>query len=111
MPILTSLVRDAVFITSSAAAMTEPTATAVVALTYSLSTSRSTAKSELFTAIARLPDTQFDVMVLRYMCGFTPEEASDLLGVPLATVRSTERHAHRFLADTIEPPATEGLTP
>lgn len=66
---------------------------------------------ELFTAIARLPDTQFDVMVLRYMCGFTPEEASDLLGVPLATVRSTERHAHRFLADTIEPAATEGPTP
>ncbi|MFF9757570.1 sigma-70 family RNA polymerase sigma factor [Streptomyces sp. NPDC014344] len=66
---------------------------------------------ELFTAISRLPDTQLDVMVLRHMCGYPPEKVSDLLGVPLATVLSAERHACRFLADTIEPPATEGPTP
>ncbi|MEU2226435.1 sigma-70 family RNA polymerase sigma factor [Streptomyces sp. NPDC018347] len=66
---------------------------------------------ELFAAISRLPDAQLDVMVLRYMCGFPPEKVSGLLGVPLAAVRSAERHAHRFLAETIEPPATEGPTP
>ncbi|MFQ6144620.1 sigma-70 family RNA polymerase sigma factor [Streptomyces seoulensis] len=66
---------------------------------------------ELFAAISRLPDAQLDVMVLRYMCGFPPQKVSDLLGVPLAAVRSCERHAHRFLDDTIEPSATEGPTP
>ncbi|MEU3529167.1 sigma-70 family RNA polymerase sigma factor [Streptomyces sp. NPDC038707] len=65
---------------------------------------------ELYAAISRLPDTQLDVMVLRHLCGYPPEEVSDLLGLSLATVRSTERHARRFLADTIEPPATEGPT-
>ncbi|MFJ8546656.1 sigma-70 family RNA polymerase sigma factor [Streptomyces sp. NPDC093586] len=66
---------------------------------------------ELYAAISRLPDTQLDVMVLRLVCGYPSEKVSDLLGVPLATVRSTERHAQRFLADTIEPSATEGPTP
>ncbi|GGS08829.1 MULTISPECIES: sigma-70 family RNA polymerase sigma factor [Streptomyces] len=66
---------------------------------------------ELYAAISRLPDTQLDVMVLRHLCGYPPEDVSDLLGLSLATVRSTERHAQRFLAETIEPPATEGPTP
>ncbi|MFC5146821.1 sigma-70 family RNA polymerase sigma factor [Streptomyces aureoversilis] len=67
---------------------------------------------ELFTAIGKLPDAQLDVMVLRRLCGFTPEKVSDLLGIPLAAVRSDERHAERFLDDTIElPPQTGGPTP
>ncbi|MER7050103.1 sigma-70 family RNA polymerase sigma factor [Streptomyces jumonjinensis] len=70
---------------------------------------------ELFAAISRLPDAQLDVMVLRRLCGFTAEEVSDLLGIPLAAVRSDERHAERFLDDTIEthvlPPQTGGATP
>ncbi|MFG2331703.1 sigma-70 family RNA polymerase sigma factor [Streptomyces sp. NPDC048604] len=56
---------------------------------------------ELFAAISRLPDAQLDVMVLRRLCGFTAEKVSDLLGIPLAAVRSNERHAERFLEDTI----------
>ncbi|WP_037891073.1 sigma-70 family RNA polymerase sigma factor [Streptomyces sp. NRRL S-87] len=67
---------------------------------------------ELFTAISRLPDAQLDVMVLRRLCGFPPEHVSDLLGIPLAAVRSDERHANRFLDDTVElPPPTGGPTP
>ncbi|MFM9700253.1 RNA polymerase sigma factor [Streptomyces europaeiscabiei] len=66
----------------------------------------------LFKAMSRLPDQQLDVMVLRRMCGHTPEDASALLGVPLATVRSDERHAEHFLESAICPlPETEGKTP
>ncbi|MFD6812533.1 sigma-70 RNA polymerase sigma factor region 4 domain-containing protein, partial [Streptomyces anthocyanicus] len=65
---------------------------------------------ETFAAISKLPLTQLDVMVLRRLCGFTTEKVSDLLGIPLALVRSSERHADRFLADTVEPPAHPGGT-
>ncbi len=66
---------------------------------------------ELFTAISRLPDRQLDVIVLRRLCGFTHEAASALLGTSLATIRSDERHATRFLDSVIPPPRTEGTTP
>ncbi|WP_432095699.1 sigma-70 family RNA polymerase sigma factor [Streptomyces sp. bgisy100] len=67
---------------------------------------------ELFTAMSRLPPAQLDVMVLRRVCGFTPDKVSDLLGISLAAVRSDERHAERFLEHTIElPPETGGPTP
>ncbi|MFE5240468.1 MULTISPECIES: sigma-70 family RNA polymerase sigma factor [unclassified Streptomyces] len=65
---------------------------------------------ETFTAISKLPLTQLDVMVLRRLCGYTTEKVSDLLGIPLALVRSSQRHADRFLADTVEPPAPTGGT-
>lgn len=63
---------------------------------------------ELFTAMSRLPDRQLDVMVLRRLCGFTPDAVSALLGVPLATVRSDERHAIHFLESVICPPPPTG---
>jgi DNA-directed RNA polymerase specialized sigma24 family protein len=67
---------------------------------------------KLFTAMSRLPHRQFDVMVLRRLCGFTPEEVSALLGLPLATVRSSERHAIHFLESLLcPPPEPEGNTP
>ncbi|MFC7994463.1 sigma factor-like helix-turn-helix DNA-binding protein [Streptomyces pilosus] len=66
---------------------------------------------ELFTAISRLPDRQLDVIVLRRLCGFPHESVSALLGTSLATVRSDERHATRFLESVIPPPTTEGNTP
>lgn len=62
----------------------------------------------LFTHISRLPDRQLDVVVLRRLCGFTQEDTSHLLGVSLATVRSTERHATRQLESLICPPPNEG---
>ncbi|MGW2787035.1 sigma-70 family RNA polymerase sigma factor [Streptomyces populi] len=67
---------------------------------------------ELFTAMSRLPAGQLDVMVLRRLCGFLPETTSALLGTSLATVRSDERHATRFLESVLcPPPSTEGNTP
>ncbi|NGO46215.1 sigma-70 family RNA polymerase sigma factor [Streptomyces ureilyticus] len=62
---------------------------------------------ELFKAMSRLPDHQLDVMVLLSLCGFTPGGVSALLGVPLATVQSNERHAVHFLESVIPPPETE----
>ncbi|MFE2540972.1 sigma-70 family RNA polymerase sigma factor [Actinacidiphila glaucinigra] len=67
---------------------------------------------ELFAAMSRMPDHQLDVMVLRHLCGLPPEDVSALLGVPLATVQSDERHAVHFLESVIcPPPDTEGNTP
>ncbi|MGW5036371.1 sigma factor-like helix-turn-helix DNA-binding protein [Streptomyces nigra] len=63
---------------------------------------------ELFAAISRLPDRQLDVIILGRLCGFTHEAISALLGTSLATVRSDERHATRFLDSVIPPHSTEG---
>ncbi|MFC7011598.1 sigma factor-like helix-turn-helix DNA-binding protein [Streptomyces viridiviolaceus] len=66
---------------------------------------------ELFTAISHLPGRQFDVMVLRRLCGFTPEAVSALVGASLATVRSDERHATHFVKSVLDsPPSTGGTT-
>ncbi|MFG2811517.1 sigma-70 family RNA polymerase sigma factor [Streptomyces massasporeus] len=67
---------------------------------------------QLFTAMSRLPAHQLDVMVLRWLYDMPPENVSALLGVPLAAVRSDERHATRFLESVLcPPPPTEGNTP
>ncbi|MER7057190.1 sigma-70 family RNA polymerase sigma factor [Streptomyces sp. NPDC000351] len=67
---------------------------------------------ELFTVISHLPRRQFDVMVLRRLCGFAPEAVSALVGASLATVRSDERHATHFVESVLyPPPSTEGTTP
>ncbi|MEV6400551.1 sigma-70 family RNA polymerase sigma factor [Streptomyces sp. NPDC051907] len=66
---------------------------------------------QLFKAMSWLPDQQLDVMVLRRLYGIDPEGVSALLGVPLAAVRSCERHAAHFLEGVICPsPETEGNT-
>ncbi|PWJ02052.1 RNA polymerase subunit sigma [Streptomyces sp. NWU49] len=66
---------------------------------------------QLFKAVSRLPDQQLDVFVLRRMCGMPAEDVAGLLGVPLATVRSAERHAEHFLESVLcPPPETEGKT-
>jgi DNA-directed RNA polymerase specialized sigma24 family protein len=67
---------------------------------------------KLFAAMSRLPGSQLDVMVLRRLWNSPPETVSALLGVPLAAIRSDERHATRFLESVLcPPPATEGNTP
>ncbi|MEU6680320.1 sigma-70 family RNA polymerase sigma factor [Streptomyces sp. NPDC046925] len=65
---------------------------------------------ELFAAISRLPDNQLDVIVLRYLCGMSDRAASALLGLPLASVHSDERHASRYLEGLINPASAEGDT-
>ncbi|MGW0778901.1 RNA polymerase sigma factor [Streptomyces sp. NPDC002835] len=64
---------------------------------------------QLFKAMSWLPDQQLDVMVLRRLHGICPDGVSTLMGVPLATVRSGERHATYFLESVIcPPPEAEG---
>ncbi|WP_328349362.1 sigma-70 family RNA polymerase sigma factor [Streptomyces sp. NBC_00445] len=66
---------------------------------------------ELFKAMRRLPDHQLDVMVLRRLCGLAADSVSALLGVPLATVQSDERHAVHLLESVICPPPETERTP
>ncbi|MFE7355363.1 sigma-70 family RNA polymerase sigma factor [Streptomyces sp. NPDC057543] len=49
--------------------------------------------SALFKVLSRLPDQQLDVMVLRHLRGMSPSTVADVLGVPITSVRSDERHA------------------
>lgn len=67
----------------------------------------------LYAAIARLPERQYDVVVLRHVLGCTEEEVADCLGSDPATVRSHLRHARRKLARELEPggqaPDPDGL--
>jgi DNA-directed RNA polymerase specialized sigma24 family protein len=58
-----------------------------------------------------LPDHQLDVMVLKYLRGMDDTAVADLLGVPIASVRSTDRHARRSLTSTLSPHDRPGGTP
>lgn len=52
----------------------------------------------LYAAIGRLPERQYDVIVLRYVLGCSEEEVAGYLGFETATVRSHIRYAKRRLA-------------
>lgn len=56
----------------------------------------------LYAAISRLPERQFDVMVLLYVLGYPTEQTAHILGVTPATVRSQARHAKRKLAKDLD---------
>ncbi|MFJ3673819.1 sigma-70 family RNA polymerase sigma factor [Streptomyces sp. NPDC090106] len=74
-------------------------------------TAQLTETEALFRAMSRLPGHQLDVVVLRSLGGIAMKQVSDLLGLPLATVRSDERHATRFLDSILcsdSPPDPEG---
>ncbi|MEU8672627.1 sigma-70 family RNA polymerase sigma factor [Streptomyces anulatus] len=57
--------------------------------------------SAVFKAMSRLPDQQLDVMVLRHLLGMCPYAVADVLGVPIASVRSDERHARHVLESVL----------
>lgn len=52
----------------------------------------------LYGAMARLPERQFDVMVLHCALGFDTRRTALVMGISEATVRSTRRTAKRRLA-------------
>lgn len=52
----------------------------------------------LYAAIGRLPERQYDVVVLRYVLGCSEEEVAGYLGFETASVRSHIRYAKRRLA-------------
>ncbi|KJY23848.1 hypothetical protein VR46_43230, partial [Streptomyces sp. NRRL S-444] len=60
----------------------------------------------LFRAVGELPPVQRDVLVLLYLCGLEEARVADELGVSLALVRSTARHAKRNLQAALYPDTT-----
>ncbi|MFE2874133.1 sigma-70 family RNA polymerase sigma factor [Streptomyces roseus] len=60
----------------------------------------------LFRAVGGLPPMQRDVIVLLHLCGLEEARAADELGVSLASVRSTARHATRNLHAALYPDTT-----
>ncbi|MGW4031724.1 RNA polymerase sigma factor [Streptomyces sp. NPDC004838] len=56
----------------------------------------------LYAAISRLPERQYDVVVLLFVLGQKEEEVADYLGIEIATVRSHVRHARRSLARELD---------
>ncbi|RDG39110.1 sigma-70 family RNA polymerase sigma factor [Streptomyces corynorhini] len=59
----------------------------------------------LYSAISRLPERQYDVIVLRHVLRIPDEVVAEYLGVELATVHSHVRHARRRLAKDLGLPA------
>jgi RNA polymerase sigma factor (sigma-70 family) len=51
----------------------------------------------LFSAIAALPERQFDVITLRYLLEYSDIQIANLLGITETTVRSNLRHARQSL--------------
>ncbi|WP_446039586.1 sigma-70 family RNA polymerase sigma factor [Streptomyces sp. SID1121] len=57
----------------------------------------------LYGAISRLPERQYDVVVLRYVLRVPDEVVAEYLGIEVPTVRSHVRHARRRLARELGP--------
>ncbi|MFV0126523.1 RNA polymerase sigma factor [Streptomyces sp. HMX112] len=55
-------------------------------------------KLGLYTAIAELPERQYDVVLLVFLAGHKPEDAARMMGITPATVRSHIRGARRALS-------------
>ncbi|WP_405651643.1 helix-turn-helix domain-containing protein [Streptomyces sp. RK9] len=62
----------------------------------------------LFDGLRRLPAGQLDVMVLLHLRGLDETAVAAVLGVPLAAVRSTARHARRHLDGRLRTATQEG---
>lgn len=62
----------------------------------------------LFDAVRRLPPGQLDVMVLLHLRGMDESGVAAVLGIPLAAVRSTARHARRHLDERLRTATQEG---
>jgi RNA polymerase sigma factor (sigma-70 family) len=52
----------------------------------------------LYTAIAGLPERQYDVIVLYYVLGYTSPHIAEIMGIKPDTVRSHRRLAHQRIA-------------
>jgi RNA polymerase sigma factor (sigma-70 family) len=61
----------------------------------------------LRTALTRLPERQYDTVVLRYVLGCTEEEVAGCMGCETAAVRSHLRYAKRRLARELRPAPSE----
>ncbi|MER5312621.1 sigma-70 family RNA polymerase sigma factor [Streptomyces sp. NPDC002773] len=65
----------------------------------------------LYTAIANLPERQYDVVVMHYVLGFSAAKVADIMGIKPDTVRSHRRLARERIASklglSLDPPADE----
>ncbi|MCF3962406.1 XRE family transcriptional regulator [Streptomyces fuscigenes] len=50
-----------------------------------------------FDTVARLPERQFDVVVLRYLCGVAPDDIPGVVGLPETLVHTLDHHARGAL--------------
>lgn len=55
----------------------------------------------LYSAIARLPERQMDVIVLLFVLGYERQQTADIMGNSLGTVRSHLYSARRHLAEDV----------
>ncbi|MFD4973150.1 sigma factor-like helix-turn-helix DNA-binding protein [Streptomyces sp. NPDC058424] len=52
----------------------------------------------LYTAIAALPERQFDVIILHYVLGYPSQQAAHIMGINAGTVRTHRRLARKRIA-------------
>lgn len=52
----------------------------------------------LYTAIAELPERQFDVMILQYALGYPSQQVANIMGINTGTVRTHRRLARKRIA-------------
>ncbi|RMI43439.1 sigma-70 family RNA polymerase sigma factor [Streptomyces triticirhizae] len=57
----------------------------------------------LYAAIARLPERQYDVIVLQFVMGLAPDQVAQVMGIAAPTVRSHLRMARARLATELGP--------
>lgn len=59
----------------------------------------------LYTAVSRLPEREYDVIVLRYVLGYSTVQAAAALGIDARSVNRSIRSAKRCLARELGAPA------
>ncbi|MFY4719757.1 RNA polymerase sigma factor [Streptomyces sp. LaBMicrA B280] len=52
----------------------------------------------LYTAIAVLPERQFDVVIMQFVLGYPPKKVAEIMGIHVGTVRTHWRVARRRIA-------------
>jgi len=62
----------------------------------------------LYTAVSRLPEREYDVIVLRYVLGYSTGQAAAVLGIEASSVDRYIRSAKRSLARELGTPAAAG---
>jgi len=68
---------------------------------------RSELARRIHEAVAELPDRQREVITLRWIVGFSTQEAADMLGCPVGTIKSNLHRAVTRLREVL--PADAGL--
>lgn len=66
--------------------------------------------TDLWKAVARLPQRERTLVALRYVADLSQPEIAELLGVPVGTVASGLHRARQRLATALGRPCTEELT-